>query len=280
LFGIKKGIATDVSQKIGKIKIAEGGTLFLDEIDRASRKFRDTILTVIDNKEYSQVGDEQKILADVRFIYGSNKDFRKLIHEKEFESDFLNRIDERIITIPPLRERPEDIEGIISYILKDLNDTKESNIEITNEVLEMISKMELKGNIRDLNKIIRYGFYESLNSDKYGVISLSQYEDYLLSYNNLSEEFYLQIDLAKRLMSNYNSLKEKLKSTENDKFFLIKDFIMPIFAHVFINDIYDEKTNLPNKSLAEQICGSSMERGNAATIKKKESEFENLKKLF
>ena len=144
----------------------------------------------------------------------------------------------------------------------------------------MISKMELKGNIRDLNKIIRYGFYESLNSDKYGVISLSQYEDYLLSYNNLSEEFYLQIDLAKRLMSNYNSLKEKLKSTENDKFFLIKDFIMPIFAHVFINDIYDEKTNLPNKSMAEQICGSSMERGNAATIKKKESEFENLKKLF
>ncbi|MFZ1291894.1 MAG: sigma 54-interacting transcriptional regulator [Melioribacteraceae bacterium] len=280
LFGIKKGVATSVSQRDGKIKHAEGGTIFLDEIDRSSRKFRDTILTVIDNKEYIPIGEEKSIKADVRFIYGSNKDFEKLIEEKEFELDFLYRINERTITIPPLRERTEDIEGIIFYILNELNETKGSNIDITSDVISMISKMELKGNIRDLNSIIKYGFYESLNADKFGVISLDYYKDYVISYKNLAEEFYLQLDLAKKLMLNYNPLKEKLRFEEGGKFNLIKDFIMPIFAHVFLNEIYDEKTNSPDKSLAEQICGSSMERGNAATIRKKALDFSSLKKQF
>ena len=81
-------------------------------------------------------------------------------------------------------------------------------------------------------------------------------------------------------MLNYRPLKKIMPTDDTDKFFMIKDFVMPIFAHVFLNDIYDEKNNIPNKTLSEQICGSSMERGNAATIRKKSEDFLRLQKLF
>ncbi len=281
LFGIEKGTASGVSKKDGKIKAAEGGTLFLDEIDRASRKFRDTILTFIDTKEYTPVGIINTLIkADVRLLYGSNKDIQKLIDQKEFEIDFLYRIDNRRINIPPLRDRREDIEKIVEFVLKELNEKKGSDLEITSDVVSMIKQMPLKGNIRDIEKIISYGFYEVLHEDKYGVISQEHFDGYEIEKDILSAEFNQQMELARIFMRNYDNIKDSMNLSQNDKFFLIKDFIMPIFAHIFLNEIYDEKTKSPDKTLSEQICGSSMERGNAATIIKKSEEFKNLQNLF
>jgi len=280
LFGIKKGTATGVFEKEGKIKAAEGGTLFFDEIDRASRKFRDTILTFIDTKGYTPVGTNTLIKADVRLLYGSNKDIQKLIDQKEFEIDFLYRIDNRRINIPPLRDRREDIEKIVEFVLKVLNEKKGSDLEITSDVVSMIKQMPLKGNIRDIEKIISYGFYEVLHEDKYGVISKEHFDGYSIEKDILSAEFNQQMELARIFMRNYANIKDTMNLNQNDKFFLIKDFIMPIFAHIFLNEIYDDKTKSPDKTLSEQICGSSMERGNAATIIKKAEEFKNLQNLF
>jgi transcriptional regulator with AAA-type ATPase domain len=280
LFGIIKGSATGVSEKEGRIKAAEGGTLFLDEIDRASRKFRDTILTFIDTKEYTPVGSNTKIVADVRLLYGSNKDIQKLIDKNEFEIDFLYRIDNRRINIPPLRDRREDIEKIVEFVLKELNEKKGSDVAITSDVILMIKQMPLKGNIRDIQKIISKGFYDVLHEDKYGIISKEHFDGYEIEKDILSAEFNQQMEIARIFMRNYDNIKDSMNLSQNDKFFLIKDFIMPIFAHIFLNEIYDEKTKSPDKTLSEQICGSSMERGNAATIIKKSEEFKNLQNLF
>lgn len=280
LFGSIEGTATDVKTKPGRVKLAEGGTLFLDEIDRASGKFRDAVLTFIDTKKYYPVGGTKEVTANVRLLYGSNKDFNNLISEGKFEDDFLRRINKRAVTIPPLRKRSEDIPLIVKYILNKLNNKKQSNIVITSEAISSIQKLPLKGNIRDIESIIEDGFYRVKYSDKFGVISEEHVEKFKKEKGKLSNEFYQQIELAKIFMLNYNIIKENMNLSQKDKFFLIKDFIMPIFAHIFLNEIYDKKTNSPDKTLSEQICGSSMDRGNAATIIKKAEEFNNLQNLF
>lgn len=281
LFGHEKGSFTGAYQKkIGKVEAARGGTLFLDEIDRASKKVRDTLLTFIDTKEFTVVGQTKSSTSDVRLIFGSNKDFKKLIKEKAFEDDFLNRIDERIITIPPLRDRKEDIPSIVDFILDDLNNKKNTDISISIDIISKLTQLPLKGNIRDLNKIIKYGFYEANFHDKYGVISLDQYKDFSFSNNELSAEFYQLIGLAKMFMMNFKFLEDKIKLDDGEKFNLIKNFIMPIFAEIYLSEIYQDKNSVWREQNATSISGSSLDRGNDATIKKRAKEFLKIKNLF
>ena len=280
LRGIEKDVASGVMRRTGKIHAAEGGTLFFDEIDRASKKFRNTILTFIDTKYYTPVGAKIPIKADVRIIYGSNKDFQKLIAKEKFEDDFLNRIDERIINIPPLRDRPEDIEGIVENILLDLNEKKGVDIGVSSDVISKLSNLALKGNIRDLNKIIKYGFYDSVYQDKFGVISLSQYDDYSFSNTAISSEIYQLMALAKTLMLNYKFLEEKIDTNDGKTFNLIENLIKPIFAHIFLNEVYQKENLKWREQNSTAIAGSSLEGGERATMKKKSKEFQKILEMF
>ena len=281
IFGIEKGTATNVPKRKGKVELAEKGTLFIDEVDRIPKMIRDKLLQFIDTKKYLPVGSEEteEIEADVRLIYGTNKDLHKLVDSGEFEEDFLFRINKRIIKIPSLQERKEDVEKIAYAILEELNIRKNTDIGITSEVISELFDSSLRGNFRTVERIIEHGYYEAKAQDKYGIISSEHYENYIPDeYKNTRELNQLK-SLAKSLMLDYENLKSRLKK-DDDKFLMMENLILPIFAHIFLKEIYQDKSGSWRDKNSLQICGSSASRGKEATIIKREEEYQRIKKLI
>ena len=110
LFGYKKGAFTNASgSKIGFFEAADRGTIFIDEVENMSPATQSKLLTVIERKEIYPIGSTTPASIDIRIIAATNKDIRRSITKKEFREDLFYRLGEFIITIPPLRERDEDI---------------------------------------------------------------------------------------------------------------------------------------------------------------------------
>jgi DNA-binding NtrC family response regulator len=110
LFGAKKGAYTGCHADIeGAVECARGGTLFLDEVAELALDVQGELLTFLDDQRYKRLGDDQWRQADVRLVCGTHGDLRKHVREGRFRSDLWYRIAGRIIDVPPLRERPEDI---------------------------------------------------------------------------------------------------------------------------------------------------------------------------
>ncbi len=110
LFGAKKGAYTGCHADIeGAVESARGGTLFLDEVAELSLDVQGELLTFLDDQRYKRLGDDQWRQADVRVVCGTNGDLRKHVREGRFRNDLWYRIAGRIVEVPPLRERPEDV---------------------------------------------------------------------------------------------------------------------------------------------------------------------------
>ncbi len=118
LFGYKTGAFTGADRdKMGYIELAEGGTLFLDEIGETPPMVQVKLLRVIQEKKFSKLGDPRERKCNVRFIFATNKDLRKLVEEGKFREDLYYRINVINIHIPPLRERREDIPYLLDHFL-------------------------------------------------------------------------------------------------------------------------------------------------------------------
>lgn len=156
LFGYKKGAFTDAKEdRVGKFESANGGTLFLDEIGNLSYLMQAKLLTALQNRTISKLGSSEKISVDVRLLSATNKDLSKLIEESLFREDLLYRINTVKITIPPLRERKEDIIPIMNYYLDFFsNRYNKSGIRINNKAIEKILSYNWPGNIRELKHTI------------------------------------------------------------------------------------------------------------------------------
>jgi DNA-binding NtrC family response regulator len=116
LFGHKKGAFTDAkSDRIGLVQAAQGGTLFLDEIGNLALHLQAKLLTVLEQRQVSPVGSNQRIDIDVRIIAATNTARENLVNESVFRQDLLFRLNTVEITLPPLRDRPEDIPDIVSH---------------------------------------------------------------------------------------------------------------------------------------------------------------------
>lgn len=156
LFGHEKGAYTGAySRKIGKLELAHKGTFFLDEIGDLNPSLQAKLLRVIEEKQFERVGGTQKIEVDVRFVLATNKDLKKLVKEGKFRDDLYYRISVFPITLPPLRERREDIPLLVKHFIRKFSvETKKQIDSIATSALEKIMNYSWPGNVRELQNCI------------------------------------------------------------------------------------------------------------------------------
>lgn len=156
LFGHEKGAFTGaVESRKGKFEEANFGTLFLDEIGDLPLTTQGKLLRALETRSIERVGSNRKIDLDVRFIFATNKDITKLISEGQFRDDLYYRINTLVLTIPPLRERKEDLPKLIQFfVAKTAEDQKKKNVKIDSEVMDFLLKYDYPGNVRELRNII------------------------------------------------------------------------------------------------------------------------------
>lgn len=154
LFGYSKGAFTDAkTDKAGKIENANGGTVFLDEIGNLSPALQQKLLTLINIKKISRIGETKERHMDVRFIFATNAYLQKMIGEGTFREDLYFRINTVEIEIPPLRNRKEDINRLAEFFLKQYEKKyKKPELSISN--LQQVVAYHFPGNIRELSHIV------------------------------------------------------------------------------------------------------------------------------
>jgi transcriptional regulator with GAF, ATPase, and Fis domain len=156
LFGHEKGAFTGaISRKIGRLELAHEGTLFLDEIGDLPLELQPKILRAMQEKEFERLGSTQTIPVNVRLVAATNRDLTKMVADKEFRSDLYYRLKVFPITIPPLRERREDISLLVRYFVDKFARRMDRRIEtIPDDVMRALTRWEWPGNIRELENFI------------------------------------------------------------------------------------------------------------------------------
>jgi DNA-binding NtrC family response regulator len=159
-FGHKKGSFTGaISDKMGYFEVCHEGTLFLDEISDMPLNLQAKILRAAEEKVITRIGDTNQIHTDFRIISATNHDIEKLVQEKKFRLDLLHRLNTLHIHIPPLRERPEDVKPLLfhfaaEYALK----YNKTDFRIDNEVVDVLTKYDFPGNVRELKNMTERAF--------------------------------------------------------------------------------------------------------------------------
>lgn len=156
LFGFegKSFTGAPSEKRKGLIETTNGGTLFLDEIGELPIHLQGKLLHVIQNKVIRPIGSRQSISVDVRIIAATNQDLEKKIKEGKFREDLYYRLLVIPITIPPLRERKEDIIPLVNYFLSKFNKLYDKNVSFSPKVVSVFLDYQWNGNIRELENII------------------------------------------------------------------------------------------------------------------------------
>lgn len=156
LFGHEKGSFTSaIKQKKGKFEMAHCGTIFLDEIGDMSLNAQAKVLRALQENKISRIGGDADIHIDVRIIAATNKNLKSEISKGNFREDLYHRLSVIIIDVPPLKERPEDIEELVSYFVEEIcTEMRLAPKTITADALELLSRYEWSGNIRELRNVI------------------------------------------------------------------------------------------------------------------------------
>lgn len=156
LFGYIKGAFTDAKEdRAGRFEVASGGTLFLDEIGNLPVNLQVKLLTVLQNRKVTRVGSSKAIDIDIRLICATNIPLDELISEKKFRQDLLYRINTVEIKIPPLRERPEDIQLLAEYYLKVYSKKYNKQLKLISQpALKKLEQHNWPGNVRELQHVI------------------------------------------------------------------------------------------------------------------------------
>jgi PAS domain S-box-containing protein len=160
LFGYKAGAFTDARKdKLGRFAAAEGGTLFLDEIGDLPGSVQVKLLRVLQEKVYEPLGSNTPVKADVRIITATNRNLQTLVLEGLFRDDLFYRLNVVKISLPPLRERKEDIPLLIDHFIKKYSAQQGKDIVgISSGALTLLMRHDYPGNIRELENIIEYSF--------------------------------------------------------------------------------------------------------------------------
>jgi DNA-binding NtrC family response regulator len=156
LFGHEKGSYTGAdTKKLGKFELADKGTIFLDEVGDMDVAIQSKLLRAIEEGEIERIGASKTIRVDVRIVAASNKHLEKAVEEKKFREDLFYRLNVFPITIPPLRERREDIPFLVEYFLKKYClEIKTADKSISKEALALLMNYHWKGNVRELENAI------------------------------------------------------------------------------------------------------------------------------
>ena len=156
LFGHEKGAFTGAqSLKKGKMELAHGGTVFLDEIGDVAQELQTKLLRFLQEREFERVGGTKPIQVDVRIIAATNRDLTAAINQGQFREDLFHRLNVIPITLPPLRQRREDIPALVDYFIEKFSkEAKKQFSGISQEALERLMKYDWPGNVRELANLI------------------------------------------------------------------------------------------------------------------------------
>lgn len=160
LFGYEEGTFTGAKKngKTGLFQLANGGVLFLDEIGELEYGLQGKLLRVLQEKSIRKIGGSKEIPIDVRLICATNKDLFKLMEEGKFRRDLYYRIAIIPLTIPPLRERKDDIPALANKFISDLSQKYKKDMFLSQEAIQLLKEYEWCGNIRELKNIIEFTF--------------------------------------------------------------------------------------------------------------------------
>ena len=156
LFGHEKGAFTGaVSQKVGRLELADKGTLFLDEVGDIPLELQPKLLRVLQDQEFERLGATRTLKVDVRLVAATNRDLNKRVSEKQFRSDLFYRLNVFPVRLPPLRDRSEDIPGLVRHFVKKYATRMNKNIEsIPRDTMNELTGNNWPGNVRELENFI------------------------------------------------------------------------------------------------------------------------------
>lgn len=159
LFGHEKGAFTGaIERRIGRFETAQGGTIFLDEVEDIPLELQSKLLRVIQEREFERLGSSRTIRVDVRIVAATNADLAGLVAEKKFRSDLYYRLNVFPITLPPLRERREDIPLLVRFFTHKFARQMKRQIEkIPSVTMAALTAYHYPGNIRELQNMIERG---------------------------------------------------------------------------------------------------------------------------
>jgi formate hydrogenlyase transcriptional activator len=156
LFGHERGAFTGaISQKVGRLELADQGSLFLDEVGDIPIEIQPKLLRALQEREFERLGSTRTKKVDIRLVAATNRDLEKMIENREFRSDLYYRLNVFPIRIPPLRERPEDIPLLVRYFTQKYGRRMEKKIEsIPAAAMKKLSSWHWPGNIRELENFV------------------------------------------------------------------------------------------------------------------------------
>lgn len=177
LFGYEEGAFTGAKKggKKGKFQLADGGTIFLDEIGDLPLHMQVKLLRVLQEKEIEPVGSVRTVSVDVRVIAATNRPLEKMIEEKRFREDLYYRINVVPFVIPPLRERPEDIDLLADHFMQKMAARSGKRVtKMSKEVRQLLRQHVWPGNIRELENVIEAAVHFA-NEDTITIDALPEY---------------------------------------------------------------------------------------------------------
>lgn len=221
LFGYEKGAFTGAFQRhIGKIEQADGGTVFLDEIGDMPLNIQGKILRLLQEKSIERLGGDETIPVDVRIIAATNKKLEQAVKNKKFREDLYFRLKVVTIELPPLRDRREDINSLISYYMTRFsNELKMDNPSIQKEALTRLNHYDWPGNVRELSNLIQ----KVLIFNRGAPISVSDLEQVLTEKEKINSIDEIQLKDIKEWVRQLLS-----KSSESYRFDDIIDMVSSI----------------------------------------------------
>jgi transcriptional regulator with GAF, ATPase, and Fis domain len=155
LFGIEKGVATGVLARAGKLEQADGGTVFLDEIGDMSLLLQTKLLRALQERSFERVGGSKTISVDVRFVAATNRDLVTAVRSGEFREDLYHRLNVITLTLPPLRDRKEEIPLLVEHFVRSCSEEFMRPVHaLTSTAMDFLLLYSWPGNIRELRNVI------------------------------------------------------------------------------------------------------------------------------
>ncbi len=156
LFGHEKGAFTDArSRRIGRFELASEGTIFLDEIGDISPRLQVMLLRVLQEREFERVGGTRPIPVNVRVVAATNRDLEAAVEEGTFRQDLYYRLNVFPLSLPPLRQRPEDIGPLLRFFLKKYRHLTQSTPTVGEGLVEALQANDWPGNIREFENMVQ-----------------------------------------------------------------------------------------------------------------------------
>ena len=158
LFGVEAGAYTDAkASRDGYLLRADGGTLFLDEIGAMPLVLQAKLLRFLETRKFRRVGGTREISVNLRIISATNVDLKSAVAHRSFREDLFYRLQVITLSLPPLRERPEDIEPLVEHFLQVHHIEGMEPLRVSQKVMELLLRYRWPGNVRELRSVIQRG---------------------------------------------------------------------------------------------------------------------------